>query len=195
MDKINAALTDGGPLLSVRTVEQLTGIHIDYYMLTSFPGLVNMVNAVGGVVVDVPYPMHDSFSGADFNAGRQRLNGQQALALSRNRHDTPNGDLSRSLNQGLLLRSGLAELHKQFAKDPAVLLTWIAAGVRNVETNLSIPQLLALAFTALQVPPSKVRNEVVPASTGTVGGASVVFISGSARSVYRDMRRDGLIGK
>ena len=193
-DKINAAMVFGGPRLTVATIEQLTGIHIDYYLLTSFPGLTHMVNEIGGVTVDVPYPMHDPYSGAFFNPGVQRLNGKQALAFSRDRHDAPTGDFSRSQNQGRLLIGALAQFQREFAKDPTVLLTWLAAGLRHVQTDLSIQQLVSLAFTAATVPPGHVVNEVVPASTGNIGGASVVFISSSARSVYADMRANGLIG-
>jgi LCP family protein required for cell wall assembly len=194
-NKINAAMVYGGPHLTVRTIEQLTGIHVDYYLLTSFPGLVNLVNAIGGLTVDVPYPMHDPYSGADFNAGVQRINGRQALAFSRNRHDTPFGDLSRSFNQGILLRAALAQFRKEFAQDPSVLLSWLAAGIRNVKTDLSIRELVSFAFTATAIPPDNVTNAVVPASTGSVGGASVVFIASSAHAVYADMKADGLIGR
>jgi len=194
-NKINSAMSSGGPDLTVRTMEQLTGIHIDYYLLTSFGGLTNMVDAIGGIKVDVPYPMHDHYSGANFRAGVQTLNGKQALAFSRNRHDTPNGDLSRSLNQGTLLTAALGELHTQFEKDPGIVLTWMATGLKNVHTDLSIKELLTLAFSALSIPANHVNNQIVPASTGTVGSASVVFISPSARSVYADMRNNGLIGK
>src|SRR5207248_6319162 len=193
-NKINAAMVYGGPRLTIATLEHLTGIHIDYYLLTWFDGLTHMVNAIGGITVDVPYPMHDSYSGADFNAGVQRLNGKQALAFSRNRHDTPEGDLSRSQNQGILLMAALRQFHEDFAKDPSVLLTWIAAGLRNVQTDLSIQQLVSLAFTSLTIPPANVKNAVVPATTGTVGSASVAFIASSAQYVYTDMRSDGLIG-
>jgi LCP family protein required for cell wall assembly len=193
-NKINAAMVYGGPHLMVDTIEQLTGIHIDYYLLTSFPGLTHMVDTIGGIVVDVPYSMHDSYSGANFDAGEQRLSGKQALAFSRNRHDTPNGDLSRSLNQGILLKAALTQFRTEFEKDPSVLLTWLAAGLRNVKTDLSIRELVSLAFTATSIPAYDVHNEVVPATTGSVGSASVVFISGSAHAVYADMKADGLIG-
>ena len=194
-NKINAAMVYGGPSLTVQTIEQLTGIHIDYYLLTSFGGLTNMVDAIGGITVNVPYPMHDHYSGANFNAGVQKLSGRQALSFSRNRHDTPQGDLSRSLNQGTLLVSALRQFRLEFQKDPSVLLTWLATGLKNVKTDLSIRQLVTLAFTALSIPPDHVSNQIVPASTGSVGGASVVFISSSARAIYADMKNDGLIGK
>ncbi len=58
MGKINTALHYGGPKLMVDTIESITGIHIDFYVLTTFGGLTDMVNSVGGVTVNVPYPMH-----------------------------------------------------------------------------------------------------------------------------------------
>jgi polyisoprenyl-teichoic acid--peptidoglycan teichoic acid transferase len=192
--KINNAMTFGGPQLMVSTVERLTGIRMDFWLLTSFKGLRQMVDAVGGVTVKVPYPMHDPYSGANFRAGPQRMGGAKALAFARNRHDTPNGDFSRSLNQGVLMLSALTELRKDFGKSPTVLFRWIAALWRGVQSDLPAKTLFDLALTATQVRPSSVKNVVVPGSTGTAGGASVVFISGSARQLYNDIRRDGVIG-
>jgi LCP family protein required for cell wall assembly len=192
--KINDAMTFGGPSLMVKTIEQLTGIRVDFWLLTSFDGLRNMVDAIGGVTVDIPYAMHDSYSGANFSKGRHHLSGGQALALSRNRHDTPRGDFSRSANQGLLLKSALAELRKDFRRRPIELFSWLTTLWRNVHSDLSARTLIDLALTATQVSPSRVRNLVVPGTTGTAGGASVVFISSSASSIYRDMRGDGVVG-
>jgi len=192
-DKINAAMTIGGPQLTVKTVESLTGIHIDYYMLTSFGGLPNIVNDVGGVTVDVPTPMHDHNSGANFDAGPLHMNGSQALAFARDRHSLPNGDLGRSENQGLLLLSTLAEFQKSFAKDPSALLKWIGAGMRNIHTDLSLQQVLDLSFLATEVRPGKTLNVVVPGSAGTEGGKSVVFLSSGAKALYTDMKADGLL--
>jgi polyisoprenyl-teichoic acid--peptidoglycan teichoic acid transferase len=193
-NKINSAMVVGGPAGMIRTLESLTGIRIDFWMLTSFGGLRNMVDWIGGIDVVVPYPMHDSYSGAAFKAGKIHMRGYQALAFARNRHDTPNGDFSRSGNQGRLFLSALTELGRDFKDDPTKLFTWISAGWRNIQTDLSPSVLLDLAITATQVSAGNVNNIVVPGSTGNVGGASVVFISGSARSIYADMRKDGVVG-
>jgi polyisoprenyl-teichoic acid--peptidoglycan teichoic acid transferase len=193
--KINSAMVDGGPALMVKTIESITGIRIDFWMLTSFGGLRRMVDYIGGLTVTVPYAMHDRYSGADFKAGPIHMRGWQALAFARNRHDTPNGDFSRSQNQGRLFLAALAQLGKQFPGNPAVLFTWISAGWRNVSTDLPPSTLLDLALTATQVEPGNVNNLVVPGSTGTAGGASVVFVSSSAHALYADMRKDGLAGR
>jgi LCP family protein required for cell wall assembly len=193
--KINTAMYAGGPELMVRTIESLTGIRIDFYVLTSFVGLRAMVSGIGGLEVDVPYAMHDRHSGSNFSAGNQTLNGKEALAFSRDRHSVPGGDIGRSKNHGRLLLAALKKLRSGFEEDPGRLFTWIGVGWRHVRTDLSFQTLLDLGLTATQVASKNVDNRVVPASVGTVGSQSVVFISSSASSLYRDMRADGTIGK
>jgi anionic cell wall polymer biosynthesis LytR-Cps2A-Psr (LCP) family protein len=183
----------GGPDLMIRTVESLTGIRIDYWMLTSFEGLSRMVDAVGGLVVDVPYPMNDAASHAKLSKGVHRLKGWQALAFARNRKDTPHGDFSRSLNQGRLFLAALAQLRDEFGKDPGRLLTWLVTGWRNLHTDLGFDTLLDLAITASQVAPGNVNNFVTPGSSGWVGSSSVVFLSDASSSLYANLRVDGVI--
>jgi LCP family protein required for cell wall assembly len=192
--KINTAMTIGGPGLTVRTVEAITGIRIDFWMLTSFGGLIRMVNGIGGLKVYVPRAMHDRFSGANFRKGLHRFNGSKALAFARDRHDVPGGDFGRSRNQGRLMLAALSRLHQVFEDDPSKIFGWIAVGWKNIHTNLGVSTLLDLALTATSIPPRRVKNLVVPATNGRVGAASVVFISSSARGIYADMRRDGVVG-
>lgn len=191
--KLTSAMSTGGPELTVEAVEALTGIEIDYYLLTSFRGMKGMVDAVGGITVDVPYAMNDPLSGSNFQPGVQELDGGQALAFSRDRHSTPDGDLGRSENQGRLLVAALREFREEFRKDPSRLLVWMGAGMRNVQTDLSIDEVLDFFFFVASVNPTKVRNEVVPARGGTVGDQSVVFILDSADALYADMKLDGVL--
>jgi LCP family protein required for cell wall assembly len=193
--KITTAMYLGGPELMVQTIESITGIRIDFYVLTSFEGLKRMVEGIGGIEVDVPYPMHDSFSGSNFSAGLQKFNGKEALAFSRDRHSAAGGDFGRSKNQGRLLLAALRKLRDGFDENPGLLFTWIAVGWRNVRTDLSFRTLLDLGLTATLIAPKDVKNRVVPASVGSVGDQSVVFISASASATYADMRGDGVIGK
>ncbi len=194
LNKINTAMALGGPDLLVKTIEQLTGIHIDFWVLTGFKGLKAMVQGIGGLTVQVTQSMHDTFSGANFNPGKHHFSGSQALSFARDRHSFMNGDLTRSGNQGVLLLAALDALHKKFAKDPATVLKWIAVGFPQLHTSLDVQTIVDLGFTATQIPMANVNNLVVPASTGNVGPQSVVFISSSASKVYRDMRADGVVG-
>jgi LCP family protein required for cell wall assembly len=191
--KINSAMVLGGPDLVVKTIEQLTGIAIDLWVLTWFEGLDQAVDAIGGLDITVPYRMNDPYSHANFEPGPQHLVGWQALAFARDRHDAPNGDFSRSFNQGSMLKAALTQLREQFANDPARLLTWIIAGWRNVRTSLSFDDLLDLAMTATQVNPKNVRNLVLTGSGGYVGGTSVVYLSGASQAAFADLRDDGYV--
>ncbi len=187
--KINAAMTSGGPSLLVRTIEQLTGIGIDYYALTSFDGLVDIVNKVGGATVGVDMNLVDSFSGANFRRGTQKLNGAQALAYSRARHGTPRGDLTRSEHQGQVLLGGLYTFQKQVAKDPTRVMKWLAVLNDEVSANIPVTELVRLALVATQVPPGSINNVVAPGVPGSAGGASVVRLQSSAFALFSRVRR------
>ena len=190
-DKINDSMMFGGPELAVSTIEKLTGIHIDYFALTTFEGFKTAVTELGGVKVEVPYPIDDSHSKAEFKEGTKKMTGKEALSFVRARYGVPNGDFSRSENQGLFMTSALAQFQKQFRQDPSVLLRWIGAATRNTQTDVPFDELLTLGFTATQI--ENVTNLVVPGKPGTEGDQSVVFIDSSAKSLYDDMHKDGLI--
>jgi LCP family protein required for cell wall assembly len=191
--KINDSLFHGGPELVVQTVEELVGVDIDYYFLTSFAGLRHMVNDVGGIEIDIPYAMSDASSGAVFSEGLQVLDGKQALAFARNRKDTPNGDFSRSENQGLLMMAALERFRKDVRKDPLSLFTWLVSGLRHIQTELSAGEVFDLALAALTVEPNRVVNRVTPGGLGFAGEASVVQLGSEAEAMFADIADDGLL--
>lgn len=192
--KINAALFHGGPELVVRTVEQLTGIPVDAYVLAGFKDFRRMVTTVGGVQARIPYPMNDSYSGARFREGTTRLSGPESLAFARNRHGVPGGDFGRSLNHGRLLVAALRELRADFDRDPVTLFRWLVAAGRYLRTDLSLDEMFDLLLSAISIEPGRVRNRVVSGGGGTVGGQSVIQLGSSARAMFRDLRRDALLG-
>lgn len=193
--KINGALAMGGPELMVRTVEQLTGIHIDAYVLTGFAGFEHMVKAVGGFSIDIPYAMDDAFSGANFRKGPTHLSGRQALALARNRHDAPGGDFGRSMNQGRIIVAAMREFLSDLRKDPLTALRWGLAAARFMQTDLSLTQMMELLLAVPSIARKPVRNEVVYGSGAMVGGSSVVRLGGVAYAKFRDLRADGVLGR
>ncbi len=187
-NKINSAMSFGGPPLLIRTIEQLTSINVDYYALTSFDGLTDLVNKVGGVTVGVDQNLVDSFSGANFRRGTQRLNGAQALSYSRARHGTPQGDLTRSKHQGQVLLGGLGTFQQQVAKDPMQVMKWLAAMQDEVQVNLPFTETLRLALYATTVSPSRINNVVAPGTPGNAGGASVVRLQPAAFALFNRVR-------
>ncbi|MCS0606068.1 LCP family protein [Streptomyces sp. LP11] len=116
-EKLNAAYAEDGPTLLVRSVEYNTGLHIDHYVEIGFQGFANIVDAVGGVEMTLDKGFKDKWSGADFKAGKQTLNGQQALAFVRTRHAFAASDLQRTKNQ----QKFLAALAHQVATPSTVL--------------------------------------------------------------------------
>jgi len=195
-NKINAAMTAGGPSLVVDTVESLMGVTIDYWALTWFEGFEAMINDIGGLTVSVPFDVYDRYAHAQLDAGTQRLSGRDALALARARHALPRGDFGRSENQGLLLVSALVQFHKEFAQDPSRVLDWVGAGLRNIRTDVPLEQIMSLAFTASTLNPKKVVNIVLPGGTGMAGGTSIVTLDQTTlQAIAADLKGDGLLGK
>ncbi len=85
-NRINAAFVFGGPDLLVRTVEEATGVPVHHYVEIDFAGVGAVVDSLGGVDVDFPYPARDTKSGFAADAGTQTLNGELAVAYARSRH-------------------------------------------------------------------------------------------------------------
>lgn len=193
--KINEALFSGGPELMAKTLTGITGIELDYYVLTSFDGVKAAIDDLGGLVVDVPFTMKDSYSKSDFEPGVQRLKGYDVLAFSRDRHSFSQGDFARSENQGRILIAALAQFRKEFAKDPSRLLDWVGAGERNALTDLSLSEAVAFASTATSFDPEGVQNMVATGTIGMEGAASVVFLNSSNKAVYDDMAKDAIVAK
>ena len=187
-NKINAAMAFGGPPLLVATFERLTGLSIDYYAVTSFDGLTDIVNKVGGVQVDVDMNLRDHFAGAFLDKGRRKLNGGQALAYARARKTLPGGDFDRSRHQGQVLLGGLGTFQRQVAKDPTQVMTWLSVLRDEVKTDLPFPELLRLTLLATRVPPASIRNVPVPGTAGSAGGASVVRLTPGAYALFARVR-------
>jgi LCP family protein required for cell wall assembly len=96
--KINAAFAFGGPRLLVRTVEQNTGIHVDDYVEIGFTGLVNLVDAVGGVTICPKEAINDPLAKLKVEKGCQEADGETALGYARTRKFST-GDIQRGQNQ------------------------------------------------------------------------------------------------
>jgi LCP family protein required for cell wall assembly len=189
-NKINASLFFGGPRSTVAAVKALSGIHIQYWALIEFSRFRKLVDTLGGVEVDVPYAMRDSFSGSDFKPGRTKMNGTQALAFSRDRHSARGGDFGRSENQGRLLLAAL-EKFREDAKNPLKLAKYLRAFDDLVESDVGIGELLRLAAIGRTLEPGKIKNVVLPGRSGSAGGSSVVFVSPG--DLFKKVKDDAVI--
>lgn len=190
--RINEALQYGGPPLLAETLEKLTGIRLDYWVMTGFEGFQAIVKKVGGVHMRIPFHIYDpTGSGANLQKGRQHMGARKSLAYVRTRHSFPRGDIDRTGNQALYLLALLRELRHQVHRSPAALLRWLAATNAHARHDIPAAELFRLGVLVSQVRARSVRSVTVPVTTGSAGSASVVFISSSAQQIYKRFARSG----
>jgi LCP family protein required for cell wall assembly len=101
---------EAGRAATLRAVRSLTGVPIDYFAEINLAGFYDLAQTLGGVEVCLNHAVYDSYSGADFPAGRQRLTASEALAFVRQRHGLDNGDLDRTHRQQAFISSVMREL-------------------------------------------------------------------------------------
>jgi polyisoprenyl-teichoic acid--peptidoglycan teichoic acid transferase len=135
-DKINAAFAAGGPDLTVETLENLTGLPIDNHVVVHFDGVEDIVNALGGITIEVEEPIEVGIGGQPISipAGTQTLNGTEALAYVRYRGG-PTADIGRIGRQQRFLQE-LAQEATSPAKLPRLPATTLAVW-RNIDTNMN----------------------------------------------------------
>ena len=129
--KFNAAYTYGGPSGTIEAVKNLTGVDVDHYAEINFDGLVSLIDAVGGVDVDVPETIDDEEAGGYIEAGYQHLEGAQALVFARSRAYV-DGDYTRATNQRILLE---ALAHKLLETPASELAGIIQASTEFLTTD------------------------------------------------------------
>ncbi|WP_241159247.1 LCP family protein [Adlercreutzia sp. ZJ141] len=144
-NKINTAHALGGAELAVKTVSDLAGVDINHYAEINFDGFKSIVDALGGIEVDVPMAIDDPEAGGSLEAGPQTLNGDQALILCRSRHaydEYGKGDEYRAANQRLVL-SAIAE--KLLQSDARTIASTVSALSEYVTTDFEVNEIIGLA--------------------------------------------------
>ncbi|MFI9050050.1 LCP family protein [Streptomyces sp. NPDC053427] len=189
--KLNAAYAEDGPELLVRTVEYNTHLHIDHYVEIGFAGFANIVDSIGGVEMDIPKAFKDKWSGADFPAGKQTLNGQQALAFVRTRHAFAGSDLDRTKNQ----QKFLGTLAGQVATpgtilNPFKLYPTMSAGLDTliVDKDMSLWDLGQMFFAMKGVMGGDGKSMNMPVSGST--GGNLVWDKAKLRQLVQQLNND-----
>ncbi|MCV3213486.1 LCP family protein [Plectonema radiosum NIES-515] len=162
--KINAANTHGGPALTAKTVSNLLdGVGIDRYIRINVLGVGKLIDALGGVTVYVPkdmkYQDDSQHLYINLKAGKQHLNGNQALQLLRFRHDE-NGDIGRIQRQQMVMRALMDQSLNPttLAQLPKVL----DVVKEHIDTNLTVEELLALVGYGARTNRSNMQMLMVP---------------------------------
>ena len=146
-NKLNASAAFGGAPLVVSTVSQFAGVPISHYASIDFDGFKDVVDALGGIEVDVPMEIDDADAGGHVDAGLQTLNGEQALILCRARNayeeaGYSGGDFYRAANQRMVIG---AIAKKLMESDPATMATSIATLCDYVTTDMSVTDIVSVA--------------------------------------------------
>lgn len=164
--KINAAYAFGGASLAVDTVSKLAGVPISHYAEIDFDGFKAVIDALGGVDVNVPIEIDDSKAGGHLDAGEQTLNGEQALILCRSRHtydDLTDGDAMRAANQRLVLS---AIMDKIMSSDVATLTNTVNTLAQYITTDYSVAGIVGLAQSMVGIDvSSNVYTAAVPTTS------------------------------
>jgi LCP family protein required for cell wall assembly len=169
--KINSAYASGGAKLAVRTVEGLLGLDVDQVAVIDFDGFRKFIDSIGGITVDLPYPVCSSVSGGafklDLEEGENDLDGFQAITLARTRENTcgegefTGTDVERAQFQQFILDgiksklTSITSLPWNFIRGP--LIGWNA------------PKAMVSSMGALTMP-----QLAISAATGGGGGADVL---------------------
>jgi LCP family protein required for cell wall assembly len=178
-----------GPDGMVQIAEQLTGLDFDGYVVTGFLGFTGLVDAFGGVPVDVPFAMAEPNSRAYLDPGLQNLLGDDALAFSRNRH-LPGIDFRRSLDQGLVVAGALGKIQSELG--PADLPSLLAMLLEFTLTDMDAETLLTVAAGAFEVDPATIPDVVLSGRGTTRNTQYVVLLDDGVSGIFADLQ-DGML--
>ncbi|WP_243388547.1 LCP family protein [Bacillus kexueae] len=146
VDKINHAYAYGGKEETIKSVEHLLEIPIDYYATVNFQGFKDIIDEIGGVTIEVPFDFKEK-SDEDgtyiqFTEGEMHLNGEEALAYARMRKQDPRGDFGRNDRQKQII---MAAIEKMTLANNLFKIDEISNHIgNNVQTNIKVIELLAL---------------------------------------------------
>lgn len=151
-DRFNDAYTRGGAACTIRTVESMTSIHIDHYVIVDFAGFEHMVNALGGVEICLPERVDDNDSKLHLDAGRRIVKGKTALAYVRTRKGLGNGsDIERIDRQQAFLSSVVNRVKTTGVLRADRLLRFLDAATNSITTDPELASLNELRKLALSV--------------------------------------------
>ena len=166
--KLNSAYASGGAKLAISTIQDLMNIHIDRYVLINMKGLVQLVDAVGGITVNntFDFPISIEENEPEYTAkvepGVQKINGDQALVYARMRYQDPEGDYGRQKRQREVIKKVVEKvLSLNSVSHYQAILKAVSS---NMQTNIelssrSIPQLLGYKDAFKRIESQQLRGE------------------------------------
>ena len=166
--KLNSAYASGGAKLAISTIQEMMNIHIDRYVLINMKGLVQLVDAVGGITVNntFDFPISIEENEPEYTAkiepGVQKINGDQALVYARMRYQDPEGDYGRQKRQREVIKKVVEKvLSLNSVSHYQAILKAVSSNMQtNIElTSGSIPQLLGYKDAFRRIDSQQLRGE------------------------------------
>jgi LCP family protein required for cell wall assembly len=188
-DRIATAYSVGGPSLLIRTVESVTNLRIDHFAVIDFAGFRSMVDAIGGIDVDLDHPP------SGLGHGQAHLDGAQALLYVRDRVGYQQGDRARRQQNALRAMLSRAASNGTLT-DPVQLYDFLDAASRSVgvDDTLSNGGLRAVGLKLSELGPADVTFVRAPvAATGQQGGQFVVRLDDARAGELWTAVRDGAV--
>ena len=195
MTQFNAAYAIGGPACTVKTVEKLTGIRINHFVVVDFVGFKSMVNAINGVTVCVPEEVNDTVGHIQLPAGTYKVTGQQALDYVRVRHDlgAPTGDIGRMTRQQTFISAMIKKVVSAGTlANPVRLLKFLNAATNSLTTDpgfANLKQLASLGSSLKNIGLDNIKFITVPWEPWTEDANRVAWKPESDQ-LWRLIRRD-----
>lgn len=187
-DLINSAFNEAGLACAWKTVESATGMRVDHALQIDFTGFKSMVDALGGVEVDVPAKIDDPKARLHLNPGRQKLSGEQALGYARVRYSVGDGsDLGRIKRQQQLM-TAMADKARGQLGNPARLYSFLRAGSKSVTTDdgLGLKRMFDLANSVGDT--GKINFNTVPVGPYPSDPNRVQWTEPAAAQLFQSLR-------
>jgi polyisoprenyl-teichoic acid--peptidoglycan teichoic acid transferase len=159
-DKITHSYSYGGIESTIAAVNELIDVPIDYYITTDFEGFEEIVDSLGGITVNVPFTFKAQLTGSlkwhTFHKGKQKLNGNEALAYVRMRKSDPKGDFGRNERQKQVIK---AIIEKSTSITSLTKLDDVIANLGDhVRTNIPPSDLLSFIYLYQKMDDARVET-------------------------------------
>ncbi|RPK82715.1 LCP family protein [Streptomyces sp. ADI98-10] len=193
--QFNAAFELGGTACTIRTVERMTGIRVDHHMVVDFNGFKDMVDAVDGVEICLKEPIDDKDAHLELPAGRQTLNGEEALGYVRARKSLGNGsDTERMERQQQFLGALVNKMQSNgVLLNPTRLYPVLDAATKSLTTDPgldSLRDLYDLVRGMRNVPTEQVQFLTVPRQPYRNNANRDELVEPDAGDLFKQLRED-----
>lgn len=200
LTQFNSAYAVGGPGCTVRTVEAMTDVRVDHFVVIDFAGFKSMVDAVGGVRVCVPNEVNDTIGNIYLPAGTYSVTGNQALDYVRVRHGLglENGDIGRMKRQQAFIASMVDKVMSAGTlTNPVRLLRFLDAATKSLTTDkqfADLGELASLGSSLADIGTDNIRFLTVP-NEAYEPDPNRLQLADGAEQLFAKIRNDQPLGR